>query len=139
MNYTAQYRIIDPERYLYLRKECGLSSKTLDAAKIAMQNSVCCVAITVEMTHEVIGMGRIIGDGACHCQIVDICILPAHQKKGLGKLIMTKLDHFIKNELPEKCYISLIADGEAHRLYEQFGFEEVWPDARGMAKSNIKV
>lgn len=136
MSYKVQYQIVDPERYLFLRKECGLSAKTLDAAKIGMQHSVCSVAVTDELTDEVIGMGRIIGDGACHCQIVDICVLPAHQKKGLGKLIMDKLDDFIKNELPEKCYISLIADGEAYRLYEHFGFKEVWPASRGMAKNN---
>lgn len=134
MKYQAQYKNVSPETYIHLRVSSGLSAKTPEAAKIGLENSLCCVVIVdTENNDEPIGMGRIIGDGACHCQVVDICVLPAHQKKGLGKLIMEKLKNFIDESLPPSCYISLIADGEAYQLYQQYDFKEVWPASRGMA------
>lgn len=134
MKYQAKYQDVDPETYIHLRVSSGLSPKTPEAAKIGLSNSICSVVILdTENNNEAIGMGRIIGDGACHCQIVDICVLPAHQKQGLGKLIMQSLKDFINESLPASCYISLIADGEACKLYELYGFKEVWPASRGMA------
>ncbi|MGG5506163.1 MULTISPECIES: GNAT family N-acetyltransferase [unclassified Myroides] len=133
MKYQALYQMIDVQTYCKLRVASGLSPKTIEAATIGLRNSLCCVVIVdTEKSSEVIGMGRLVGDGACHCQIVDICVLPEHQKQGLGKLIMRKLDEFIQANIPVSCYINLIADGEAYRLYEQYGFKEVWPASRGM-------
>lgn len=132
--YSVNFGELDPHTYIHLRTACGLSTKTLEAAQIGLANSMCLVVV-LDMDHnkQPVGMGRIIGDGGCHCQIVDICILPAHQKLGLGKRIMEKLKEYIDNILPSSCYISLVADGEAYKLYAQYGFEEVWPISRGMA------
>ncbi|WP_177734642.1 GNAT family N-acetyltransferase [Flavobacterium inviolabile] len=134
MKYKAVYQDVSPETYIHLRVSSGLSPKTPEAAETGLRHSVCSVVIMdTENDNLAVGMGRIIGDGACHCQIVDICVLPDHQKKGLGKLIMQQLKAFIDESLPASCYISLIADGDAYRLYEQYGFQEVWPASRGMA------
>ncbi len=77
-------------------------------------------------------MGRLVGDGGTACQVVDIYVLSAWQDKGIGKLIMQDIMNFIENELSETCYISLIADGEASKLYEKFGFKNTLPESRGM-------
>lgn len=34
--------------------------------------------------------------------------------------------------VPDKAYVSLIADGEAAKLYEQYGFVPVMPQSQGM-------
>ncbi|MBL1410020.1 GNAT family N-acetyltransferase [Sphingobacterium sp. C459-1T] len=47
------------------------------------------IVLDLDNKEEVVGMGRLVGDGGCHCQIVDVCVLPEHEKKDLGKLIMT--------------------------------------------------
>ncbi|MFH8680436.1 GNAT family N-acetyltransferase [Streptomyces lydicus] len=69
---------------------------------------------------EPIGMGRIIGDGGTAFQVVDICVHPAHQGRGLGKRIMAALAEELERRAP--AYVSLIADGPACFLYEKFGF-----------------
>lgn len=86
----------------------------------------------LEFDNETIGMGRVIGDGGCFCQVVDICVLPEFQGKGMGKLIMENINRFIENNLPKSCYISLIADGDASFLYEKYGFRDTLPESRGM-------
>jgi ribosomal protein S18 acetylase RimI-like enzyme len=121
---------IPPEIYRRLREQAGLSPKTEEAAEKGLANSL--NSILVKDGDKPIGMGRVIGDGGCHCQVVDICVLPEYQGRGIGKMIMEKVMGFINIELPESCYISLIADGDAHHLYEQFGFKEVMPVSRGM-------
>ncbi|MCY4779551.1 GNAT family N-acetyltransferase [Sphingobacterium sp. UT-1RO-CII-1] len=132
MNYRVVYQLIEPDVYRHLRVACGLSPKSAEAAEIGIRNSLCCVLVLSE--NDVVGMGRLVGDGACHCQVVDICVLPDHQGQGLGKLIMGKIEEFIVDNLPASCYVNLIADGEAYRLYEQYGFSSVWPESRGMGK-----
>ncbi|MBK9422409.1 MAG: GNAT family N-acetyltransferase [Flavobacteriales bacterium] len=129
-----EHRVIEgqiPTRtYQDLRAECGLSGKTDLASEIGLQNSVHSVMIEIE--GNVIGMGRLIGDGGCFCQIVDICVHPEFQGSGFGKMIMQNLSDFINEELPSSCYVSLLADGNAYKLYEQFGFKETMPSSRGM-------
>jgi ribosomal protein S18 acetylase RimI-like enzyme len=81
---------------------------------------------------EVIGMGRVIGDGGCFYQVVDIAVLPEHQGKGLGKAIMREISGYIEREILESAHISLLADGKAFELYQQFGFTLSAPHSVGM-------
>lgn len=123
---------IDAAQYRHLREKCGLSGKTEQAAAIGLKNSIFSVKISVG--HHMIGMGRIVGDGGCSCQVVDICVDPEFQGRGLGKRLVENLMDFVERELPDSCYISLIADGPAAMLYEKFGFRETMPESRGMFK-----
>lgn len=116
--------------YREMRVVCGLSPKTLEAAETGLKHSIHSVMIKEE--DKVIGIGRIIGDGGCFCQIVDICVLPGYQGKGIGRMIMENLTRFINEKLPPSCYISLIADGDASFLYEKFGFRDTMPASKGM-------
>ena len=129
-NYKIIEQQIPVETYRTLRVDCGLSPKSVEASEIGLKNSV--HSVIIEHENSVIGMGRIIGDGGCFCQIVDICIHPQFQGRGLGKLIMKNLTDFIQNHLPESCYISLLADGDASFLYEKFGFKDTLPQSKGM-------
>lgn len=133
MRYKVSYDLIEPDDYIQMRITCGLLEKRVMAAVIGLANSLCCISIyDTEDDNKFVGMGRLVGDGGCNCQVVDICVLPEYQGQGLGKLIMTELTTFINDNLPESCYVNLMAYGESHKLYEQFGFEYVWPGSRGM-------
>jgi predicted GNAT family N-acyltransferase len=58
-------------------------------------------------------------------------VKPSYQGRGLGKLIMREIREFL-HTVPDKSYVSLIADGEASKLYAQYGFESVMPRSQGM-------
>ena len=79
-------------------------------------------------------MGRVTGDGGCFYQVTDICILPAHRGKGLAKAIMAEIENWLVRNVPKTGYVSLLADGEAYSLYEQFGFRLVAPVSLGMSR-----
>lgn len=129
--YTIRLAIPAIATYQLLRVAAGLSAKSTDAAAKGLPNSL--FAVQVLLGDEVVGMGRIIGDGGCFFQVVDIAVLPAHQGKGLGKRIMREIMQFIETDVPPSAYVSLIADGQAQDLYAQFGFRHTAPASVGMA------
>lgn len=127
---TISNEQIPAKVYQELRRITGLSPKSDKATEIGLRHTL--HSVLLKEQEEYIGMGRIIGDGGCFCQIVDICVHPQWQGRGLGRLIMEDLMKFIQSDLPDSCYISLIADGEAYHLYEKFGFSDTLPKSKGM-------
>lgn len=130
MIYSISHETPSVETYRRLRVECGLSPKTEQAASLALPNTL--FAVQVFSEGEPVGMGRIVGDGGCFYQVVDIAVLPDHQGRGLGKLIMAEIMKYINERVPESGYVSLLADGRAQDLYAQFGFRPTAPGSVGM-------
>ncbi|MFB8774656.1 GNAT family N-acetyltransferase [Streptomyces broussonetiae] len=121
------------ETYLRLRVVSGLSAKTVQAAEAGLPNTW--HGVTVLCGDEPVGMGRVIGDGGCFFQVVDICVAPEHQGRGLGKRIMGELVGELERRAPDGAYVSLIADGDARFLYEKFGFRQTAPASVGMHRT----
>lgn len=117
-----EFQILDQiptsAEYCELRKLCGLSEKTLQAADMGLPRSL--YAVTIRFHGKLIGMGRIIGDLGCHVQITDIAVHPDFQGRKFANLIMDKIMGFVKRECPECCFVNLFADVEF--LYVKYGF-----------------
>jgi GNAT superfamily N-acetyltransferase len=128
--YVLQERFPGTDDYRRLRVAAGLSPRSAEAAARGLPNTL----FGVSVLHEgrVVGMGRVIGDGGCFFTVVDIAVEPAHQKRGLGKRIMSALDAWLRENAPVSSSVSLFADGEARRLYAQYGFVETGPVSVGM-------
>ncbi|WP_336784730.1 GNAT family N-acetyltransferase [Paenibacillus sp. MMO-177] len=90
--------------------------------------------VVVECEGEVVGMGRVVGDGAMYFYIQDVAIAPEHQKQGLGKLIVERLLDYIKERRHEKglAFVGLFASHGNDKFYEQFGFKDHSPGMTGM-------
>ena len=121
------------DEYLALRAATGLSPFSPEAARRGLAASIHAVVVRRADDGAAIGMGRLVGDGGCFVQVVDIAVEPSHQGRGLGKRVMQSLMDYVAQELPTSVYVSLLADGEAHRLYEQYGFAPTAPASIGMA------
>jgi len=72
-------------------------------------------------------MGRVIGDGGCFFQLVDICVIPQQRGHGLGQRIVDSLVNHLNQHAPESAYVSLIASPGAIQLYQRSGFTETAP------------
>ncbi|MAM58116.1 MAG: N-acetyltransferase [Salinicola sp.] len=133
------YRLVfeppDIETYMRLRREAGMNPRSTAGAARGLPGSLFAVQVVHEgeSGNETVGMGRVVGDGGCFYQVVDISVQPAHQGRGLGKRIVGEIRAYILREAPDNAFVSLLADGEAHRLYAQFGFKPTAPHAIGMA------
>lgn len=128
-DYVVSNELPTSADYIALRVACGLSAKSLQSAEESLPKSV--FGVIIQCQGETVGMGRIVGDGGCFLQIVDIAVHPNHQKKGLSRKIMESLMNFIDENVPESAFVSLFADVDY--LYQKFGFEATGEKMIGMA------
>ena len=117
------------EDYVRLRREAGLGRKSKEAAAKGLPNSL--FSITVVHRGAVVGMGRVIGDGGCFFEVVDIAVVPEHRGRGLGERIMREVMSFIERNALPGAYVSLISSIPA--FYERFGFKRTSPPDEGMS------
>jgi len=125
MRYHIREEVPDATVYIETRLAAGLSRKSPEAAAIGLRNGLFSVVVYAEEIP--VGIGRVIGDGGCFFEIVDIAVLPAHQKKGLGHMIMERLMKFIHETAPATAYVSLMADHGTPEFYRRYGFEMSLP------------
>lgn len=68
--------------YRALRKAAGLSEMSEEGATAGLPASWCSVCVRHE--GELIGMGRVVGDGGLFLFVVDIAVTPVWQGRGWG-------------------------------------------------------
>jgi GNAT superfamily N-acetyltransferase len=121
--------------YLRLRREAGLRPKTPDQARGALAGSWAFCHVVHEASGEIVGMGRLLGDGGWYFHVADMAVLPGHQRRGLGDAILSALLDTIRSSAPPGAYVSLFADPPGRRLYERHGFTESAPRSLGMSQT----
>ncbi len=99
--YEVKVETPSAEDYIRIRLAAGLSEKTKEAASVGLKNSL--FAVTVFAESRPVGIGRVIGDGGCFFEIVDIAVLPEHQGRGLGRRIMEALMDYIRSHAPKSA------------------------------------
>ena len=119
------------DEFIELRGASGLTKNTRAAATSGLAGT--CFSVCVRDNDKLVGMGRVIGDGGCFYQVVDIAVHPDYQRRGIGFAVMDRLMQQLHENAPTSAYVSLIADGPAAHLYEKFGFEDTAPNSIGMA------
>ncbi|TCS34783.1 GNAT family N-acetyltransferase [Reinekea marinisedimentorum] len=130
--YQLKAEIPSVEEYIEIRLAAGLSRKSEEAAAIALPNSI--YGVTVYSGNEKVGIARIIGDGGCFFEVTDMAVLPEHQNKGVGRIIMEHLVAWLKANAPKTAYVSLIADHGTPEFYAKFGFKKAeMPKSSGMS------
>ncbi|TLS36064.1 GNAT family N-acetyltransferase [Pseudalkalibacillus caeni] len=117
--------------YVRLRKIAGMSERTKEAAEIGLKNSL--FAVTVTIDEKTVGIGRIVGDGGCNFEIVDVVVDPECQGKGIGTLIMEELLAYLEEHTPKSAFVSMIADPPGQKMYQKLGFKNAAPSI-GMYK-----
>lgn len=131
MSYEIREEIPSLKTYIDIRLQAGLSRKSEEAAAKGLPNTI--YGVVVYSGESPIGIGRIIGDGGCFYEVTDIAVIPAHQRKGVGVMIMKALVEYLKKNAPSTAYVSLMADHGTPHFYEKFGFTlSEMPKSSGM-------
>lgn len=126
--YQLIKQVASVDDFLRLRDISGLSPRSRQGAEKALPNSLFGAVIIFE--GRVVGMGRVVGDGALNFDIVDVAVDPEHQGKGLGSQIMQAIMDYLDETAEPLAYITLMAD--VPQLYEKFGFKLSRPHSEGM-------
>lgn len=122
-------RVLDYNR---VRSGAGLSVKPAEAAEGALENTI--HGVCVELEGEMVGLGRVIGNGGLYYEIVHVAVLPEHQENGLGAAIMDSLVSYLRENAAPGAFAGLHARRGVSGLYEKFGFEVQPPEAPGMSQ-----
>ncbi|NGM68662.1 GNAT family N-acetyltransferase [Natronolimnobius sp. AArcel1] len=129
-SYVIREALPEPETFARLREAAGMPPRSLEGIERGLPNSLYGVVVVHDPSDEVVGMGRIVGDGGTVYQITDMAIHPEHQRQGLGTRIMDHLEAYFEEEAPPDAYVNLIADIDD--FYERFGYKAVQPASKGM-------
>ncbi|WP_116112409.1 GNAT family N-acetyltransferase [Austwickia chelonae] len=121
------------EDYLRLRRESGLTPRTPAQAEAGLPGSWAACHVTHGDIGPAVAMGRVIGDGGWYFHIIDMAVLPEHQRCGLGDAVLTWLLTRIREDAPEGAFVSLMADPPGRPLYAKHGFSERRDLSMGMA------
>ncbi|TPH17295.1 GNAT family N-acetyltransferase [Litorilituus lipolyticus] len=121
-------RVTPAEDFVRLRKVTGLTPRSLLAAQKALPNSL--YGVHIILNNEVIGMARVVGDGALNFDIVDVAVDPTYQGLGYGAMLMEYVMKYLDKTAMPTAYITLMAD--VPELYLKFGFKYSRPESEGM-------
>src|SRR5215472_17677820 len=70
--------------FLTFRERPGLSPAIRPGAAAALKGGWAAIHVVHEATAAIVGMGRLIGGAGWHFQVLDMAVLPEHQRRGLG-------------------------------------------------------
>ncbi len=110
------------EDYLALRGRVNWKTLSYEQAKKAINNSL--YIVTAMEDDNLIGMGRVVGDGAVICYVQDLIVTPEVQKKGIGSAILGKLKTYVDGLRvgnTEMMFCLMCAKGR-ESFYEANGF-----------------
>lgn len=128
--YSVVERVPSVEEYNSIRVAAGLKGKDTEAASIGLANIL--FGTCIEVAGQTVGLGRVVGDGALYFEVVDIAVVPEHQGKGLGALIMDSLMSRVRQGARPGAFVSLIAGEGVSPFYERYGFIVRTPESPGM-------
>ena len=88
--------ILTPEDFVRLRVTTGFADIPAPHARKALQNGI--LNVSAVKDGKLIGMGRLVGDGAMYWYLQEIIVLPEYQGLGIGTMIVEHLvDYAVKN------------------------------------------
>ncbi len=122
----VQYELVDNQLtakdFMRLKVATGFMDRPLAQAEKALRNGLFNVSAVCD--GKVVGMGRLVGDGAMYWYLQEIIVLPEYQGKGIGKSIVSRLLEYIKNTAISGTGIEvgLTAVKGKEPFYEKFGF-----------------
>ncbi|TMV52245.1 GNAT family N-acetyltransferase [Paenibacillus mesophilus] len=128
------HEVPDSKEYVELRIAADFGSKDDSAAGTALGHSIFSV-IMRDDDAELVAMGRLIGDGACYFQIVDLVVSPAHQGEGLDTIIMNEITEYLNRHAPKGAEVLIMADVSAIGTYQKYGFEFTYPKSISLRKT----
>ncbi len=113
LNHELIYNFLSNDSY-------WAKGRSMEVVKKSIDNSLCFGAYNNE--GEQIGFARVVTDYADFAWIMDVFVIEFYRKKGLGKML---LESITTHPDLQKLQRWGLATEDAHRLYEQYGFQTV--------------
>ena len=116
--------------YAALRVAVGWNLLPVAAMERGLQGAL--YSVCVYRAEQLVGFGRILGDGGIYFYLQDVIVLPEFQGRGLGQQIMEKLMGYLQANAQAGAFVGLMAARGAEGFYLKYGFERRGEDRPGM-------
>ncbi len=120
---VIEERKLTVDEYLGLRAKVGWKKLTREQAKKSIDNALYMVA--AYENGMLVGMGRIVGDGAVICYIQDLIVTPECHGRGIGTQMIQKLRDFVislKESPDQEIMFGLMCAKGREVFYQKNGF-----------------
>lgn len=121
---TTDIRVVEQppsaDEFASLRSLISWRSPSLPVIQQSLDSSLFWVSLYRD--NELIGCGRIVGDGAMYFYIQDIIVHPKYQNCGLGTIIMISINQYIEQTCQPGATVGLLAAKGKEAFYEKYGF-----------------
>lgn len=128
--YTLKNNQLSVENYQMLRGTTKWQKLPDQQVKEALSKDL--YSVSIFSKNRLVGMGRVIGDGAIYFYIQDVVVHPSFRKKGVGSLIMKAIGAYLDDSAVNYAFIGLMAAKGSLGFYEKHGYERRKDDAPGM-------
>lgn len=128
---TIKKNTITIEEYLEIRACIGWIRLQEKQAETALKNSLLTVGIYDQ--GNLVGMGRLVGDGAVICYVQDLIVVPEYQHMGIGSEILHALIEHVEGLRMDgtQMMLCLMCAKGREPFYEKHGFVARPTDALG--------
>lgn len=110
------------EGFLRLRKKVGWGELEANLAKKSLNNSL--FHVTIYHDQQLIGLGRVVGDGAMFFYIQDVVVDPDYQNLGIGTVLMDTIEGFLRYTAQKGSTIGLLSAQGKESFYGRYGYME---------------
>ena len=131
-NIRIEYRKISVEEYQCLRETTDWFQLEDHVVEKSLNNDL--FSICVFDGDRLVGMGRLVGDGAIYFYIQDIIVTPDYQNRGIGTIIMNEIESYLEINTYNNSFIGLMAADGVQGFYHKFGYKERDLNRPGMSK-----
>ena len=91
------------------------NGRTAEQHEAAFRNSIVRLAFDGE---RLVGAARAISDGVGCAAVFDVCVLPSHRGRGIGRRVVRELVDALRGQ-----FIVLVCDESLRKLYGSIGFK----------------
>jgi len=116
--------------YNELREEVGWGSVSPAVAAAGLARTLC--GVMARQGDRLVGMARLVGDGAIYLYVQDMIVHPEFQGRGVGRRLIQELHAWVAAHCTEEATVALMAAPGAQAFYERLGYEARPTDAPGM-------
>lgn len=123
-------RPLSVAEFTALREAVGWGSPGADATRHGLEGAL--YSVCLMRGDEIIGCGRVVGDGGIYFYIQDIVVRPGYQRRGLGTQIMDAIMRWLEANVSPGAVVGLMAARGVAGWYEKYGFLRRPDEAPGM-------
>lgn len=121
-----------PRDYAKLQIRSGRERHTALAVTGALRDSLLTVGVYDD--GELVGFGRVIGDGFMYYVVCDVMTDPDYRKYNLDYIVLKEIDDYFLATRTRECTVYLIADRPFDEEYLKNGYRYIDPDLQIVMK-----